>query len=239
MPEPATAPVRRAMVFAAGEGRRMLPLTATIPKPLLPLGDSHLIGQNLSRLAAAGIEEVIVNTAYLGAHIHTALGNGGNWGLNIIYSDEPYPLETGGALMQALPLLHDEAFLLLNADVFCTYPLRQLYNQGLASGVLGHLVLVPNPEQHQVGDFALDAQGLILNDSSLPKLTFSGISLLHPQLICQYPNARKVFPLREAFAWALAQGRLKGERFDGLWLDVGTPARLAQAQSRWLQLSSQ
>jgi N-acetyl-alpha-D-muramate 1-phosphate uridylyltransferase len=234
-----TAPVRRAMVFAAGEGRRMLPLSAHTPKPLLPLGDSHLIGQNLSRLAAAGIQEVIINTAYLGAQIHSALGDGRAWGLNIVYSVEPYPLETGGALWQALPLLHNEAFLLLNADVFCTYPLQQLTTRGLPAGVLGHLVLVANPEQHRDGDFALDAQGVIRNHSDLPKLTFSGISLLHPQLISAYPNARTVFPLREAFAWALDQGRLHGERFDGPWLDVGTPARLSQAQALWMQLKRQ
>ncbi|HMW48499.1 MAG TPA: sugar phosphate nucleotidyltransferase, partial [Cellvibrionaceae bacterium] len=107
---------RRAMVFAAGEGRRMLPLTATTPKPLLPLGDSHLIGANLKRLAAAGITEVIINTAYLGEQIQAALGDGHGWGLRIVYSPEPFPLETGGALWQALPLLGEEPFVLLNAD---------------------------------------------------------------------------------------------------------------------------
>jgi N-acetyl-alpha-D-muramate 1-phosphate uridylyltransferase len=232
---------RRAMIFAAGEGRRMLPLTAHTPKPLLPLGDSHLIGQNLRRLAVAGVQEVIVNTAYLGAQIQTALGDGRHWGVHITYSPEPYPLETGGALLQALPLLGDQPFILLNADVLCTYPLAPLSTCGLAEGMLGHLVLVPNPKQHPEGDFALDAQGCIVSEATassgnLNRFTFSGISLLHPELIRRYPQARAVFPLREVLAWASAQKCLTGEYFEGLWLDVGTEARLAEAQAAWMQL---
>ncbi|HEY6530268.1 MAG TPA: nucleotidyltransferase family protein [Cellvibrionaceae bacterium] len=230
---------QRAMIFAAGEGRRMLPLTAQTPKPLLPLGDSHLIGQNLRHLAAAGVREVIVNTAYLGAQIQAALGDGSGWGLKIIYSPEPYPLETGGALLHALELLHSEPFILLNADVLCAYPLLQLCRHSLPVGALGHLILVPNPPQHEQGDFAFDKKGVITAAASGPKLTFSGISLLHPELISHYPNARQVFPLREAFAWAIAEGRLTAERYDGLWLDVGTPARLGEAQTLWAELSEQ
>ncbi|MEY4590255.1 MAG: hypothetical protein RL497_2331 [Pseudomonadota bacterium] len=235
------------MIFAAGEGRRMLPLTLHTPKPLLPLGDplighNHLIGHNLRRLKAAGVQEVVVNTAYLGAQIHTALGDGSAWGLRIIYSNEPFPLETGGALRHALPLLHNQPFLLINADVLCTYPLERLLARGLAGGELGHLVLVPNPEQHPQGDFVLDARGLLSTASTSacvnPSYTFSGISVLHPQLIRQYPRAREVFPLREAFGWAIEQGGLSGEVFDGIWLDVGTPARLADAQALWMQLSA-
>ena len=227
---------RRAMVFAAGEGRRMLPLTAATPKPLLPLGDSHLIGENLRRLAAAGVQEVIVNTAYRADQIHSALGNGQSWGLHIIYSDEPFPLETGGALFKALPLLGELPFLLLNDDVFCNYPLQQLCNRQLPNDVLGHLVLVTNPAQHAQGDFAIDEQGYISTQENLPRSTFSGISLLHPDLIRQYPNTREQFPLREAFAWAISQGRLQGEFYQGAWIDVGTPERLNQAQTLCMQL---
>jgi N-acetyl-alpha-D-muramate 1-phosphate uridylyltransferase len=224
------------MIFAAGEGRRMLPLTAQTPKPLLPLGDSHLIGQNLRHLASAGVREVIINTAYLGAQIQAALGDGSSWGLNIVYSPEPYPLETGGALLHALPLLHNEPFLLLNADVLCTYALKQLCHYNVPAGILGHLVLVPNPPQHAQGDFALHESGVISATEHGPKFTFSGISLLHPELISHYPNAREVFPLREVFAWAIAAGRLTGEYYDGVWLDVGTPARLSEAQTLWAEL---
>ncbi|HMW72337.1 MAG TPA: nucleotidyltransferase family protein [Cellvibrionaceae bacterium] len=226
---------RRAMVFAAGEGRRMLPLTATTPKPLLPLGDSHLIGANLKRLAAAGITEVIINTAYLGEQIQAALGDGHGWGLRIVYSPEPFPLETGGALWQALPLLGEEPFVLLNADVLCDYPLAKLCRHELTGGAFGHLILVPNPEQHSQGDFALNTQGLVLPSGS-PRYTFSGISLLHPNLVRQFPNARQVFPLREALSWAMQQGRITGEVYEGHWLDVGTPARLAAAQVLWAEL---
>lgn len=226
---------RRAMVFAAGEGRRMLPLTASTPKPLLPLGTSHLIGQNLQRLKAAGVTEVVVNTAYLGEQIQAALGDGRAWGLRIGYSPEPYPLETGGALVQALPLLGEEPFVLLNADVFCDYPLTNLCRYTLADGTLGHLILVPNPEQHREGDFALGPDGR-LSATGAPRYTFSGISLLHPNLIHLFPAARQVFPLREALCWAMAQGRITGEVYDGLWLDVGTPSRLAQAQALWAEL---
>ncbi len=226
---------RRAMVFAAGEGRRMLPLTATTPKPLLPLGNSHLIGENLKRLVAAGIDEVIINTAYLGEQIQAALGDGAEWGVRIIYSPEAFPLETGGALWQALPLLEEEPFVLINADVFCDYPIINLCRHSLASGALGHLILVPNPEQHSQGDFALGEHG-ILATSGTERFTFSGISLLHPNLIRAFPAARQVFPLREAFIWAMEQGRITGELFYGLWLDVGTPARLAHAQVLWAEL---
>lgn len=224
------------MIFAAGEGRRMLPLTASTPKPLLPLGDSHLIGQNLRRLSAAGIKEVIINTAYLGEQIQTALGDGRAWGLRIIYSPEPYPLETGGALWQALPLLGDEPFVLINADVFCDYPLNNLSQYELPAAVLGHLILVPNPEQHREGDFALGAQGF-LGSTGAPRFTFSGISLLRPSLISRFPAARRVFPLREALVWAMAEQRITGELYSGVWLDVGTPARLEQAQVLWAELS--
>jgi N-acetyl-alpha-D-muramate 1-phosphate uridylyltransferase len=227
---------RKAMVFAAGEGRRMLPLTAQTPKPLLPLGDSHLIGQNLKQLAAAGVREVIINTAYLGQKIHQALGDGRGFGVDIEYSDEPYPLETGGALHKALPLIGDAPFLLINADVLSDYPLHDLLCHQLPERALGHLVLVPNPEQHSQGDFAIDEQGQISTDAHLHKFTFSGISLLHPNIIRLYPHAREQFPLREAFNWAIAQGRLSGEVHRGRWLDVGTPARLAQAQTLWMQL---
>lgn len=227
---------RRAMVFAAGEGRRMLPLTTATPKPLLPLGQSHLIGENLQRLAAAGVQEVIVNTAYLAEQIHSALGDGKSWGLRIIFSDEPFPLETGGAVFKALPLLGDQPFLLLNADVFCNYPLQQLCKHTLPNNVLGQLVLVDNPSQHAQGDFAIDAQGYISTNESLPRFTFSGISLLHPDLIRLYPNRREQFALREAFAWAISQGRLQGEHYNGMWIDVGTPERLSQAQNLYMQL---
>lgn len=226
---------RRAMVFAAGEGRRMLPLTATTPKPLLPLGNSHLIGENLKRLSEAGISEVIINTAYLGEQIQAALGDGEDWGVRICYSPEPFPLETGGALWQALPLLGEEPFVLINADVFCDYPLINLCSHSLASGALGHLILVPNPEQHPEGDFALGANGVLAATGS-ERFTFSGISLLRPDLIRSFPAARQVFPLREALSWAMEQGRITGEVHEGLWLDVGTPARLAAAQVLWAEL---
>jgi N-acetyl-alpha-D-muramate 1-phosphate uridylyltransferase len=219
----------KAMLLAAGEGKRLRPLTAHTPKPLLSLGNTSLIGQQLKRLQQAGVEEVIINIAYLGEQIRSALGDGSGYGLSITYSVEPFPLETGGALLQALPLLGDVPFLLLNADVYSDIPLAPLCQHPLKG--LGHLVLVPNPEHNPGGDFALAPSGELLPaHKATACYTFAGVSLLHPDLIARYPQKRQVFALREPLQWALQQHQLSGEVHPGQWLDVGTLERLTQAQ---------
>jgi len=224
----------KAMILAAGLGKRMRPLTDKLPKPLLPLAGKPLIVYHLERLRAQGIVEFVINVAYLGEMIQAALGDGSSLGVSIRYSDEVEPLETGGAILQALPLLGDTPFLLVNADVWTDYPFQQLILSPLDEGCLGRLVLVPNPAHNHHGDFALEGECLLSASArDAGGLTFSGLSLLRPQLVDQYARRRPCFPLREVFDDAIAQGRLCGELYNGQWWDIGTPERL-QALDRSL-----
>lgn len=237
----------KAMILAAGEGRRMRPLTLNVPKPLLRVDDHSLIEHQIVRLRAAGIHDVVINVAYLADTIQSALGDGSSMGVNITYSVEPEPLETGGAVNRALPILGAEPFLLINGDVWCDYPLANLKSRGLKDA-LGHLVLVDNPSHNKGGDFLVKTGSGCLSPvdpcSTDIGLTFSGISLLSPRLVSEYPSRRKCFPLREALQWAMMDGYLTGERFAGFWCDVGTPERLAALRERvcrgsasWLDLN--
>jgi MurNAc alpha-1-phosphate uridylyltransferase len=212
----------KAMLLAAGRGERMRPLTDARPKPLLTVAGKPLIAWHLERLAAAGVREVVINTSWLGEQIPAALGDGARWGLQIAYSPEPWPaLETGGGIQRALPLLGPEPFLLVNGDIYADIDFSALR---LAPGDLGQLVLVPNPPHHVKGDFVLD-RGRIVADG-VEKLTFSGVSVLHPALFEACQPGR--FPLAPLLRAAEGSGRLGGQRHDGLWIDVGTPERLAE-----------
>lgn len=215
----------KAMILAAGRGERLRPLTDCTPKPLIEVAGKALIVRHLEALAAAGFAEVIINLAWLGEQIRAALGQGERWGLTIRYSPEPPgALETAGGIIQALPLLGDEPFLMISGDVLCGYPLAQL--KGLRPPGLGHLVLVDNPEHHRQGDFAIAPGGLL--QSGEPALTFSGIAVLDPALFAGLPAGRR--PLRPVFEQAIARGGLSGEPYAGLWSDIGTPQRLADAE---------
>ncbi len=217
---------RRAIVLAAGRGERMRPLTDVTPKPLLQAGGRPLIEYHLLALADAGITEVVVNLSWLGAQLRDALGDGTRFGLAIRYSDEgPVALETGGGIFRALPWLGPEPFLVVNGDIYSDYALGGLR---LAPGLLGQLVLVPNPEQHPRGDFHLAASGLIADGE--PRHTYSGIAIFHPELFAGCTDGR--FPLKPLLDRAIEAGRLGGELHDGLWTDVGTPARLAALDQR-------
>jgi MurNAc alpha-1-phosphate uridylyltransferase len=218
----------QAMILAAGEGRRMRPLTLTTPKPLLPVAGKALIEHQLERLAAVGVERCVINIAYLGEQIRQALGDGSHYGISITYSAEPYPLETGGAIHRALPLLDNEPFLLINADIWLDYPLPKLLERSerIADG---HLILVPNPAHNTKGDFELDPEGRVTlagRESAAPTYTFSGLSLLHPRIIRDYPESREIFPLLEALTFSVGRGGLTGEIYSGTWSDIGTPERL-------------
>lgn len=214
----------KAMILAAGEGRRMLPLTATTPKPLLQVNGVPLIEHHLHRLRSAGITQVVVNLAYLGEQIAAALGDGSRFDVIIDYSYEPYPLETAGGLLHALPLLGDAPFLLVNGDVWTDYPFSQLVNHRLSG--LGHLVFVPNPPFKRVGDYSLEQTRVTFAGERA--LTFAGISLLSPDLLRRFPEPQQRLALRPVLDWAISQDVLTGEVFHGLWSDVGTPERLAQ-----------
>jgi len=221
----------KAMILAAGLGNRMRPLTNHTPKPLLCAGIKPLIEYHLENLQRAGIREVIINLAYLGEKIRAHLGDGQRFGLEIIYSSEPEPLETGGALLQALELLGTDPFLLINGDVWCDLDFAHFIHQPFAENQLGHLLLVANPEFHPCGDFALAGNGLLLDDPEKNhphRFTFGGISLLKPEIIANYPDRRQKFPLVEVLRRAISQQQLTGQVHLGHWSDVGTPERLQE-----------
>jgi MurNAc alpha-1-phosphate uridylyltransferase len=214
----------KAMILAAGRGERMRPLTDLTPKPLLPVAGKPLIVWHLERLARAGFREIVINHAHLGDQIETLLGDGDAWGLRIAYSAEPQgALETAGGIANALPLLGDEPFLVVNGDIFCDWDFARAH-AALAPRHLAHLVLVPNPPHHPGGDFTL--AGATVGRGETDRLTFSGIGVYRPELFAGIERGRpaKLAPL---LVEAIAAGRIRGERHAGRWEDVGTPARLA------------
>jgi MurNAc alpha-1-phosphate uridylyltransferase len=216
----------KAMILAAGKGERMRPLTLTTPKPLVRAGGVPLIEYHLQALAAAGFTEVVINHAWLGQQIEDYLGDGSRYGLSIQYSPEGEPLETGGGIFRALPLLGDEAFVVVNGDIWTDYDFRAL-RQPIAG--LAHLVLADNPAHHPNGDFILVDGQVRDADADAQTLTYSGIAVLHPQLFegCT-AGAFKLAPL---FRKAMAAGQVTGERLEGQWVDVGTYERLAEAEA--------
>jgi MurNAc alpha-1-phosphate uridylyltransferase len=214
----------KAFILAAGRGERMRPLTDHTPKPLLPAGGKPLVAWHLERLAAAGFREIVINHAHLGSQIEAALGNGSQWGLHIRYSPEPPgALETAGGIATALPMLGNESFLVVNGDVYCDWDFKQA-NQ--LAGHQAHLVMVSNPAHHAGGDFSLDGERVIYARGE-QTLTYAGIAVFSPGFFArvQPGTVMKLRPLLDA---AIAAGTLTGERYDGRWVDVGTPQRLAE-----------
>lgn len=215
----------KAMILAAGKGERLRPLTLHTPKPLVRAAGVPLIEYHVRALAAAGFTELVINHAWLGQQIEDYLGDGARFGVRIAYSAEGEPLETGGGIFKALPLLGDQPFVLVNGDIFTDYPFAQLRRP--LSG-LAHLVLVANPTHHAGGDFCL--QGGQVSDAQAGEgnLTYSGLAVLSPVLFaeCQ-PGAFKLAPLLRQ---AMAAGQVSGEQFAGCWVDVGTHERLAEVE---------
>jgi len=227
----------KALVFAAGLGERMRPLTDATPKPLLVAGGKPLVEWHLEKLAAIGIREVVLNTSWLAAQFPRALGDGSRWGIDLhcIY-EGGIPLETGGGMWNALPFLRDgdDAFIAVNGDVWTDYDFSQLPDEPRGDA---HLVLVGNPPQHPRGDFALQEDGDVASDGDA-KLTFSGIGVYRPSLFDDWraiigdapgadetPPRFKLAPLLRA---AMAREAVTGEHHRGKWTDVGTPERLAK-----------
>ena len=213
----------------------MRPLTDKLPKPLLTIQNKSLLAWHLEALSVAGIRNVVINHAWLGQKIEKALGDGGQFGLSIVYSPEVSALETAGGIRKALPLLNPiDYFLVINGDVFSpNLPIKPLLEhvsllRNLKDRPLAHLLMVPNPIQHPDGDFYL--QNFKVSDSPLEgaeKLTFSGIGLYHRDLFqgLELDLPTKLAPLlREA----MAENRVTGEKYTGPWHDVGTPQRLQE-----------
>jgi MurNAc alpha-1-phosphate uridylyltransferase len=228
----------KALIFAAGRGERMRPLTDTLPKPLLMVGGKRLIEWHLERLAAAGIVDIVVNIAHLAARFDELIGDGRRHGVRITYSHEGSPpLETGGGMLHALPLLGEAPFVLVNGDVWTDHDFRQLPPEpdGLA-----HLVMVDPPAFAPDGDFALDRVGRV-HDVGEPRLTYAGIGVYRPAILAGWrgvighaPGARELpprFALTPLLRAAMRDGQVTGEHHRGRWADVGTPDRLAAADS--------
>lgn len=225
----------KAFIFAAGKGERMRPLTAHTPKPLLAVGGKPLIVWHLQRLAAAGFREVVINSAWRAAQLHAALGDGSRWGLRIAWSHEgEEPLETGGGLLHALPLLGAAPFLVVNGDVWCDCDFAQLAREPDA---LAHLLMVDSPAFAPHGDFVLHADGR-LGLGAGARLTYAGIGVYRPELFAHWRQDAAAcagiaaspprFPLAPLLRAAIARDQITGSHFRGRWNDIGTPQRLAE-----------
>ena len=215
----------KAMILAAGKGERLRPLTLHTPKPLVPVAGVPLIEYHLRALAAAGIIEVVINHAWLGQQIEDHLGDGARFGVHIRYSAENEPLETGGGIFRALPLLGSEPFVLVNGDIWTDYSFTAL-PASLAG--LAHLVLVDNPAHHPEGDFVLQHGQVFGSSPGLPSLTYSGLAVLNPQLFAGCVEG--AFKLTPLLRQAMDAGQVSGEHYQGHWVDVGTHERLAEVE---------
>ncbi len=217
----------KAMILAAGYGERLRPLTEKTPKPLLQVNGKPLIQYHVERLRASGVEEIVINTAWLGDQIEAFLGNGSRFGVSITWSREGSPLETGGGIRRALPYLGSEPFLLVNSDVWTEYPFERLVAHKLPENMDAHLVLVPTPPFKVQGDFSLDEQGVVAYPGDDRRaLTFSGISIMRPDIFALYPSASEKFPLRRVLESSISARCVSGEVFQGAWWDIGTVDRL-------------
>ena len=219
----------KAIILSAGYGKRLRPLTDRMPKPLVPVGGKPLIVHHLEKLADAGFREIVINLGHLGSKIPEALGDGSAWGLNIAYSDEgPDPLETGGGITKALPMLGQETFLVVNGDVWCDLDFANIPER-LPENDDALLFLVPQPEWREKGDFSLQNNRVV--ESGSPDLLYAGIALYHPRIL----DGTKVekFSIVPRLRQSIASGRVGGILHKGSWNDVGTPERLEALQSEF------
>lgn len=217
----------KAMILAAGRGERLRPLTDQCPKPLLPIGGKPIIEHTIQALVNNGITEIIINVSYKGDLIQKALGDGRQLGAKLSYSDEGLEaLETAGGILRALPFFEEQPFLVVNGDIYTDYPYAQLLNRFVNTA---YLVLVPNPQHHPFGDFGLSADQVTETEDQL--LTFSGIGVYSANLFEGLQAGRH--PLGPLLREAIKSGNVHGERYDGIWMDVGNVQRY-QAVNQWL-----
>jgi MurNAc alpha-1-phosphate uridylyltransferase len=229
--------LKKAMIFAAGRGERMRPLTDACPKPLLKVGGKPLIVWQIERLARAGFQTIVINHAWLGEQIEAALGDGSRWHVQLRYSAEHEALETAGGIVQALPLIEDndasEVFVAVSGDVYADFDYAALNARAEALQALPepgmHLVMVPNPAFHPGGDFAL--AGGVLSLDPQPRFTFGNIGLYDTRMFRGLPRGTRR-ALTPYYRDAIARGLATGELYEGLWENVGTPAQLHELDQR-------
>lgn len=222
----------KAMILAAGYGERLRPLTETTPKPLLEVGGKPMIQYHIERLVAVGVREIVINTSWLGEKLESFVGNGTRFGVRISWSRENEPLETGGGIRRALPQLGADPFLVINGDVWTDYPLEQLVRRSWPEDWDAHLVLVPNPPFKATGDFGMTADGMACYlENGLKGYTFSGISVLRPEIFALYPAASERFPLRDVLRNPVNARSVSAELYTGHWWDVGTLERFNMLNS--------
>ena len=219
----------KAMILAAGRGERMRPLTDTLPKPLLSVGGKPLIVWHIENLVRAKFTQIVINHAHLGHLIEAALGDGSQFGARIHYSPEPEALETAGGIAQALPLLGENPFLVVNGDIYIDYDFsraREIAMAMRANAALfaAYLVLADNPLHHAQGDFALAHSQVKLSGKTM--LTFTGIAVYQPDVFRDIvPGSKaKLAPLLKTL---IEYDLVRGEHHHAAWVDVGTPQRLA------------
>ena len=216
----------RAMLLAAGRGERMRPITDSTPKPLVQVGGRPLIAWHLAALARAGIREVVINLSWLGDQVRATLGDGRDYGVSITYSDEgPVPLETGGGIFRAVPLLGPGPFLVVNADIWTDIDFAAV---ALEEHAHARLLLIPNPPHHPRGDFGLEGDLVVTRDTD--RYTYSGVGVYRPEFFGGCTAGR--FPLLPLLNRAIADGLVRGEVHRGEWCDVGTVERLASLDAR-------
>ena len=234
----------KALIFAAGRGERMRPLSDVTPKPLLSVGGKRLIEWHLENLARAGVREVVINTAHLAAQFPECLGDGAHYGVRIQYSHEgETALETGGGMLNALALLGSEPFVAVNGDIWTDFDFASLTTEPAG---LAQLVLVDNPSQHPRGDFGIAAEGTLFPFADAPNaqraLTFAGIGVYRPELLADWravignapgasenPPRFSIAPLLRA---AISNGQVGWQQHRGAWSDIGTPQRLQEWDAR-------
>ena len=212
----------KAMILAAGLGARLRPLTDSIPKPMLKVAGKPLLEYHLERLSNAGITEIVINISWLADQIEGYFSDGSDFGVNINWAHEDIPLETGGGIFNALPVLGSAPFLLISGDVWTDFPIETLLIKPIESKNLAHLVLVDNPEHNLMGDFSLEHNRV---GFGAERHTYSGISILSPELFNNIDAQKNVFPLRDVLRPAILSNRISGTLYSGEWCDVGTLQR--------------
>lgn len=218
----------KAMILAAGLGNRMRPLTLYTPKPLLEVGGKPLIVWHIEKLKSIGVTEIVINSAWLADKLIGSLGDGSKYGVTIRWTREDEGLETAGGIINALPLLGDEPFILVNGDVWTTMDFATLLKIDLKQDDLAHLVFVPNPEQHPKGDFTLSESRAYTFEQERQgeNLTYSGVAIIHPKMFEGLAPGKR--PLAPLLNQAMLDQRVSAEKMQGAWVDVGTPERLIQ-----------